>query len=349
MKVAIVNDVKIASTILQRVICEQTAHEVVWTAANGQEAVDKCARQRPDLILMDLIMPVMNGVEATRKIMAKTPCAILIVTASVDTNASAVFEAMGAGALDAISTPTVASERSLSGAEDLIRKITTIEKLIQRSDNTRGRDIPDRAKSDDPGLPLIAIGASTGGPAALAQILSNLPPDLGANIVVIQHVDEEFVASLANWLNEQTALPVRLADKGDRPTPGQVLVARANDHLILRPDESLDYTPDPRDYVYRPSVNRFFESIAAHWTHPAVGVLLTGMGRDGAEGLLALRRRGMLTLAQDRATCAVYGMPKAAADLDAASAIVALDDIAAALRRICKAPECADTAEGTAQ
>ncbi len=331
MKIAIVNDVQAIRVILSRVIAERTHHDIVWTAGDGQEALERCQKDRPDLILMDLLMPVMGGVEATCRIMDTSPCAILVVTASVGRNASAVFEAMGAGALDAISTPTVEPSKAGSGAGDLIRKISTIEKLITKRPAPARRKPSVEQKPIEPGLPLIAIGCSTGGPGAVATILRELPADLPAGVVVVQHVDQEFVASLAQWLNGQTRLQVSVAHRRDRPAPGRVLVAGAEEHLVVIRDESLGYTAEPREYPYRPSVNIFFESAAAHWRSAVIGLLLTGMGRDGAEGLLRLRRRGMFTIAQDQESCAVYGMPKAAAKLQAACQILPLDSIATAL------------------
>jgi two-component system chemotaxis response regulator CheB/two-component system response regulator WspF len=179
--------------------------------------------------------------------------------------------------------------------------------------------------------PLVAIGASAGGPAALATLLAGLPKDFAAAIVIVQHVDAAFAAGMADWLNQQSALPVRIAREGDRPQAGVALLAATDDHLHLKLPNVLGYTPVPEETPYRPSVDVFFHSVVARWPARAVGVLLTGMGRDGAIGLKAMRTKGYHTIAQDEATSAVYGMPKAAAALDAAAAILPLPRIAAAL------------------
>ena len=171
-------------------------------------------------------------------------------------------------------------------------------------------------------------GASAGGPSALVKLLSALPGEFPAAIVVVQHVDEHFAGGLAVWLSSHTALRVRLAEEGDRPTVGTVFLAAKENHLVLASPTHLGYTRQPVDSSYRPSVDVFFNSVVEHWRGAVYGVLLTGMGRDGAEGLKALRHRGHHTIAQDRATSAVYGMPKAAAELDAATEILALDKIA---------------------
>ncbi len=175
---------------------------------------------------------------------------------------------------------------------------------------------------------LVAIGASAGGPAALTAILSGLPQDFPAAVVIVQHVDARFAEGLANWLSRDSALPVRTAREGDRPIPGSVLLAATNDHLRLISSVRVGYTSEPSDQPYRPSVDVFFASVCTHWAGEAVGVLLTGMGRDGAQGLKTLRDKGHYTIAQDQATSTVYGMPKAAASLGAAVDILPLERIA---------------------
>ncbi len=178
---------------------------------------------------------------------------------------------------------------------------------------------------------LVAIGASAGGPAALATMLGALPKDFRAAIVIVQHVDEHMAEGMAAWLGQQCVLPVRVAMEGDRPTPGVVLIARTSDHLVLKTANRLGYTTEPRDYVYRPSVDAFFQSVKSRWEGEVVGVLLTGMGRDGAQGLKALRDQGRYTIAQDQESSAVYGMPKAAAAIGAAVDILPMKQIAGRL------------------
>ena len=180
----------------------------------------------------------------------------------------------------------------------------------------------------DGAVPLVAIGASAGGPTALAAVLGKLPAEFAAGIAVVQHVDQAFAAGMAEWLNGQTALKVRVAVEGDRPHAGEVLLAATNDHMHVLPGGTFGYTREPASTPYRPSVDVFFHSVVEHWRGSAIGVLLTGMGRDGAIGLKAMRAKGYHTIAQDAATSAVYGMPKAAAALDAARAILPLDRIA---------------------
>jgi two-component system response regulator WspF len=332
MRIAIVNDLQLAVEVLRRVIRSEPDYEVAWIALDGREAVEKCARDLPDLVLMDLIMPVMDGVQATCVIMRETPCPILVVTATVAGNAARVFEAMGCGALDAACTPVFGANGIIEGGEELLRKIGTVRKLTG-GNTTNHRLSPEPAAVEQDAPRLIAIGCSTGGPRALAAILSRLPGNLDAGIVVAQHVDARFAGGLAEWLREQSRLPVMVAKEGVMPEPGVVYLAETDDHLVLGENRLFHYTPEPANNPYRPSVDTLLFSLERNWPKKGVGALLTGIGRDGARGLLALRRAGWFTIAQDERTSVIYGMPKAAVELDAASAILPLEDIAGAMEK----------------
>lgn len=331
MRIAIVNDMLLAAESLRQGVLAMGRHQVAWVARDGAAAVERCAEDRPDLILMDLLMPVMDGVEATRRIMATTPCPILIVTTSIDSQCARVFEAMGAGALDAVNTP-VLDPQSGNSCETFQAKLKTIEKLTQAT--LPGRAVCVKQSHDFNGQGagrLVVIASSTGGPQALAQILSHLPADYPAPVIIVQHVDAQFAGELSSWLNKQSSLNVRLARDGDSPEVGTVLMAGTNNHLVMHANQYLGYTESPAELVYRPSADVFFESVARHWQGRLVATLLTGMGRDGAQGLLRLRERGAYTIAQDETSCVVYGMPRAAADIKAAVDILPLDSIAPAL------------------
>ena len=334
MRIGIVNDLVGVAELLKRVVGVDPANRVVWTAQSGAEAVELCAKDTPDLILMDIVMPVMDGVETTRRIMASTPCAILIVTGSVQMTARPIFEAMGHGALDAVDSPMVGNGKIEDRAAPLLAKIATISRLVSDKRNRfRTGEPAERAAQPRPDR-LIAIGASAGGPAVLATVLRELPEEFPAAIVIVQHVDAQFAAGMASWLNQGSPLPVRVAEEGDRPTVGTVLLAATGDHLTLKTADRVGYTADPIDYVYRPSVDVFFQSACRLWRGDVIGVLLTGMGRDGALGLKALRDHGHYTIAQDEATSAVYGMPKAAATINAAVEILPAGRIASKLMEV---------------
>jgi len=336
MRIAIVNDVLLAAEVLRRVIVRAGQHEVVWIAQDGEEAVARCQRDRPDLILMDLFMPHLDGVEATRQIMATSPCAIIVATAKVEDHTGKVFAAMGAGALDAVSIPILSGSGKLDGEKELLAKIDTINRLVGSPKPTRPGTSSSPAARQSPGTQasLVAIGSSAGGPAALTTLLAALPEDFPAAIVIIQHVDKQFTQGLTTWFATHTKLQVRVAQEGDQLEPGMVYLAGRDQHLILSSPIQLGYVSQPTDSSYCPSVDVFFKSLAKKWGGKAIGVLLTGMGRDGAEGLKALRDAGHYTIAQDKRTSAVYGMPKAAAELDAAREILALDKIAPRLTNI---------------
>jgi two-component system, chemotaxis family, response regulator WspF len=326
MRIAIVNDLVMAIEALRRVLLLAPEHQVAWVAKDGAEAIVKCAKDTPDLVLMDLIMPLMDGVEATRQIMKQSPCAIMIVTVDVEKNSAQVFEALRYGALDAVNTPVLTHSAQPEAAQALLSKIATIAKLIGKSPHA-----PFYAVRSLP--PLIAIGSSTGGPKTLSTILSRLPANFGAAIVVVQHVDAQFAGGMISWLNDSTPLTVKKAAAGDRPEVGSVLVASTNDHLVLQANAMLNYIKEPLNNPYRPSIDVFFNSAAQYWRSPGIAVLLTGMGRDGAEGLGLLRRQGWYTIAQDQASCVVYGMPRAAVELNAAIEVLTPEAIASALNR----------------
>jgi two-component system response regulator WspF len=336
MKVAIVNDSKMAAEILRRIVTQLPEFTLAWTAYSGEEAIELCAQSRPDIILMDLVMPGIDGAETTRRIMRSTPCVILVVTATTTGNRDMVFEAMGYGALDAVNTPVLGPGQDLGGAEALIQKLRTVSRLVgpgyASGAAPANRHAPPRSR-DTYDEPVVAIGASTGGPQALAEILSHFPDRFPAVVLVVQHVDQQFTPSLAGWLQHCTKVPVAIAEQNVRLSPGTIWIAGRKENLTY--DNGMArYTPAPEDTIHKPSIDSLFYSLSKPHHAARIGVLLTGMGRDGAAGLLALRKSGALTIAQDAATSVVYGMPKAAAEISAANEILPLSSIGP---RICEA------------
>jgi two-component system response regulator WspF len=279
------------------------------------------------VILMDLIMPRLGGVEATRKIMQHSPCPILVVTASVAANYALACSAMGAGALDAVDTPTLGPGGTIRNGEKLLVRLSQLEAAL-RDTAARAIDASPPTAASGCGPPLVLLGASTGGPDALSQVLSFFPADFPASVVVSQHIGADFAPGLVQQLAASCRLPVRAARSGQRPLPGTVHVAVSNDHLELGPDRALRYNPIPQDLPYRPSVDVLFASAAAYGGRQGVAALLTGMGRDGAEGLYKLRTAGWHTIAQDEATSVVKdGMPRAAVARGAAVEVLPLPHI----------------------
>ena len=291
---------------------------------------------RPDIILMDLVMPGIDGAETTRRIMHSAPCVILVVTATTVGNRDKVFEAMGHGALDAVNTPVLGPGQDMSGAEPLIQKLRTVARLVGTRSPRPGRASRQRARPHAPdtqNFPVVALGASTGGPQALAEIVSALPARFSRRRC--WWCSTWMRNSLRVWPHGSSTsarMPVAVARHGEMLRPGRVWIAGSSEHLIYA-NGLAHYTPAPRHATHSPSIDVLFASLAQPHRAPRIGVLLTGMGRDGAEGLRAMRRAGALTIAQDASTSVVYGMPRAAAELKAAAEILPLAAIAP---RICE-------------
>lgn len=329
MRIAIVNDSPTAVRVLEQTVRRSPRHELLWTAPDGVEAIARCREQTPDVILMDLVMPGLDGAGATREIMRHCPTAILVVTASVGANCSLAFQAMGEGALDIVQTPVHGDEE---GQAALLKKIDRIEQITA---GTREQGNGVSSSNGDAGNGravkverLVVIGASAGGPAALAEILGAIPKGFPAAILIVQHIDSLFCGDLVQWLDGISGCPVGIASEGERLVNGTVRVAGSSGHLQVGADGILHYTDEPADLVCKPSIDVLMNSVAAHWRGRAMGVILTGMGRDGMKGLLAMRNRGWLTVAQDRDTSAIYGMPGAAVEHGAAVEMLSLKKIA---------------------
>jgi two-component system response regulator WspF len=334
MRIGIVNDLALAREVLRRVVASVPGYAVAWTAGDGEEAVRRAAADPPDAVLMDLVMPNVDGAEATRRILKEFACPVLVVTATVSGNYDRVIRAMGAGALDAVETPALGPDGTVRNEGPLLARLAKL--AAARRATTSGSEVMPRLGARGPAAapagrpPLVLIGASTGGPDALAAVLAAFPADFPAAVLVAQHIAAAFAPALVSLLAGRCKLPVRAAADGDRPAAGQVLVAATDDHLEVTPGLAVRYTKAPAAYPYRPSVDVLFGS-AAVWPRPGVGVLLTGMGPDGAAGLLRLRTLGWHTVAQDEGSCVVYGMPKVAAERGAAAEVLPLGRIGPAV------------------
>ncbi len=325
MRIAIVNDLNMAVEALRRALARIPDVDVAWIAEDGCVAVEKCLQDRPDLILMDMVMPRMDGVEATRQIMQQCPCPILITTVSVQTNIDRVYEALGLGALDAVNTPTFSPTSEIEGLDALARKIRYAARVDQVNDSLLSRRRPKEPAPDSTQVtlpPLVAIGASTGGPQTLRTILASLTRPLSFSIVIVQHLGTSFVPGFAGWLGRETGLEIEVARPGTMALANRVYIACCDDHLILDSRGRFDHVRQPANCIHRPSVDVLFESLAGPQIPPGVAVLLTGMGRDGAVGLQTLQQRGWKTIAQDKATSVIWGMPGYAVQLNAADQVL---------------------------
>jgi two-component system, chemotaxis family, protein-glutamate methylesterase/glutaminase len=295
---------------------------------------------RPDLVIMDVMMPIMDGIAAVSEIMSACPTPILVLSANVDSSDNrSAFSALRHGALDVMEKPQgLITEAFNEVAAQLIDKVKSLARIRVIHHYRRLRPAgalrpPPPPLSGDKRT-LLAIGASTGGPKAVLALVKELPRQTEAAILIVQHIAAGFAAGFAEWLNRESPCTVRLARHGDALENGIALVAPTGMHMLVRAGRiALEDSP-PRNCC-RPSVDALFHSIAAEpLAIRTVGVLLTGMGRDGAEGLAALKGQGACTIAQDEATCAVFGMPRAAIELQAAQRVLPLNDIPGALLQL---------------
>jgi two-component system chemotaxis response regulator CheB len=348
IRVLVADDSLTVRKYLVEVLSAEPDFEVVAEATDGREAIEACQRLRPDVVTLDMMMPVMSGLAATEYIMAYCPTPILIVSSS--TNRGEVFktyDALAAGALDVLEKPGGHSAGSPDWERRLVDRIRLVSR-IKVITHPRGRRTqrlesapPPRSNPAGPaksGLRLVAVGASTGGPGAVLSILQDLPRDFPLPLLVVIHLSPLFGAGFAEWLDGVSPVRVSFARHGGPiPAPGEcrVILAPPDQHLVAGNGE-LRLTREAERHSCRPSVDVLFESVAREFGPAAAGCLLTGMGRDGAAGLLAMRQAGAVTLAQDETTSVVYGMPREAARLGAAARILPLEQIAPALAELAK-------------
>lgn len=315
MRIGIVHGRSAVRRALSRMISRIDGHEVIWTARDAEEAARAAKDDPPDLLLLET-QP--RGLDpATRRLSARSPRGAVALVSSIP--GSLLPDAFRDGIRDLLPEPR-SDGGSIRPAE--LSRLARVLRLAETPATPNAMRRPDAA-------PLVAIGASTGGPPAVARVLAALPAGFAPAVLVAQHLDTAFSEGLISWLATRSAGPVRRIRPGERPAGGTIHVAAADAHLFLTPDGVFSDLPADPENACIPSVDLLFRSLAA--APPGVAVLLTGMGRDGADGLLALRRAGWHTIAQDAGTSAVYGMPRAARDLDAAAEILALGAIAPAI------------------
>jgi two-component system, chemotaxis family, protein-glutamate methylesterase/glutaminase len=338
IRVLVVEDMPTARQLVVGILSSDPEIEVVGQAADGGEAIDLVRRLRPDAITMDVMMMPVDGIQATAQIMSERPTPIVIVT-SLDVNEVTLsMKALGAGALAALPKPR--GPGSAGFADDARRLVTTVKAMsrvaLLRRVVTGAPTAPAPIAAAQPGARgrAVAIAASTGGPAALQRILTRLPAGFAAPVLVVQHIALGFSDGFARWLGAAGPLPVRVATDGAHLVAGTVYVAPDDRHLAVSVDGTRAVVSDaPPVGGFRPSGNPLFRSVAAAFGSGCVGVILSGMGRDGVEGLQVVREAGGRIVAQDQRSAAVHGMPGAAIQAGLADAILDPDAIADCLAR----------------
>lgn len=339
IRVLLVDDSPLALVLLQRMLATSSEIEVVGVATYGQQALELIPHLQPSLICIDYHMPDMNGLELTQEVMARFPCPILVVSSSVGAaDTDRIFTLLEAGAVDVFPKPRGGPDGMALAAEQLVKKIKIVSGVRvhgRRAKKPTAPAVPERAllhsKSEIQSPKIIVIGASTGGPQALQTIFSGLPGSFPVPIICVQHISSGFLAGLVGWLGSHFRGKVQIARPDEEPRAGHVYFPQENTHLVLDGKGRMQALDRPPVGGHRPSINTTFYSVAVQYGNAAVGVLLTGMGRDGGEGMQALAQAGALTICQDEASCVIYGMPRDAVERGAAREVLPLTEIAPAL------------------
>lgn len=344
VRVLVVDDSALMRKLIPQILETDNSIQVVGTAMDGTFALRKIEELQPNVITLDLEMPRMDGMETLREITRKHRLPVIVVSSHTTTGATATFKALSLGAFDFVSKPRDAASAHMEQiASELITKI----KVAASTKIPVGRALevpvePRRAQKSgrqrEKANRLVAIGISTGGPNALQYLLSQLPGDFPAAIVVVQHMPEGFTDMFARRLDECCAIDVKEAQSGDLLLAGRALICPGNRHMKIRRMPMGDIavlSDEPRVNGHRPSVDVLFRSVSQEFGKEAIGVLMTGMGEDGAEGLGMMKRSGSMTIAQDEDSCVVYGMPRAAIERGHAVRVVSLDALANTLQAQC--------------
>ncbi|PJF21685.1 MAG: chemotaxis response regulator protein-glutamate methylesterase [Phototrophicales bacterium] len=343
LRVLIADDSATARRHLCDVISEMPEMTVIGVAKDGEEAIHMTSELKPDVVSMDIRMPHIDGLEATRRIMQDCPTPVVVVSGVIESDIDLAFQAIDAGALAVVEKPP--DRRDPTFADKQTQLFKTLMAMAQVSVVRRGRHMTSDAQKrtayavrDLVAKPeIVVIGASAGGPSALSYILATIPADLPVPIVIAQHIPHEFVAGLARWLDKVGMVRVVVVEDNQRLEAGVVHLSPGNAHVTVERVHNQLYARlihNQMEERHQPSVNVLFRSVAAVCGAHAIGIILTGMGDDGAEGLLAMRQAGARTLAQNRDTATVYGMPGAAVAIGAVQKVVSLTDIPSAILKL---------------
>ena len=340
IRVLVVDDSALMRKLIPQMLAGDESIEVVGTAMDGSFCLKKIEELKPGVVTLDLEMPGMNGIEALKEIMRRQPLPVIVFSSHSTEGASVTMKALGLGAFDFVPKPKDATAHMAETARELIAKVKAAAECKLKPRLLSGLpQKPDKAPASSAApSKLVAIGVSTGGPQALEYVLSQLPGDFPGAIAVVQHMPEGFTDMFARRLDEICPLQVKEAQSGDALLRGRVLICPGNRHMKVRRlsmGDVVALTDEPRVNGHRPSADVLLRSVAEQFKTSAVGVLMTGMGDDGAEGLGAVKREGGMTIAQSEESCVVYGMPKAAIERGYAVRVVGLDVMGATLQSLC--------------
>jgi two-component system, chemotaxis family, protein-glutamate methylesterase/glutaminase len=346
VRVLIVDDSVFMRKILAELLTSDPEITVAGFARDGQEAVARVEELAPDVITLDVEMPRLDGYGALREIMVRKPTPVVMVSSHTREGAQATVRALALGAVDFVAKPSGSISLDMAVArEELVAKVKGAAAAIPRMRRVVA-DLPPtrrepkeiaaaagRPGSNEPAPRIVVIGCSTGGPGALHQIIPRLPADLPAGVVVVQHMPPGFTRSLAQRLDEISAIRVKEAEEGETVVVGQVLVAPGGQHLTVTQSGRTRLSLDPPLHGVRPAVDKTLESVLLRWGFRSVGVILTGMGYDGAKGMAALKKAGGRTIVEDVSTCVVYGMPRVVSEMGLADQILPVHEISEAIIR----------------
>jgi two-component system chemotaxis response regulator CheB len=333
IRVLVVDDSAFQQDMITAILESDPEIEVAGYACDGVEAIEQTMKLKPDVITMDINMPRMDGLAATREIMAKKPTPIVVVSTIIQKQEEFALNCLDRGALDFV--PLTGQTDALTDA--LLSKVKLCSR-IKVVTHPRTRKPPlSSGSTREKGYEIVGIAVSTGGPVALKVVLSKLPPQFPVPVIIVQHIPEGFTQSLAEWLGGQSRISIREAKDGEQLDPGRVYLAPSGHHLVVVREKKIRFLDNEPEHCYhKPSGDIMLKSIAEVYGHKAIGIILTGMGKDGAEGIRAIREAGGFTLAQDRESSIIYGMNKTAIDAGSIKEILPLDQIAKRLIALMK-------------
>lgn len=340
IKVLVVDDSPLIQELMINILNSDNDIQVIGVVNSGEKAVKFLEKNKPDIITMDINMPGMNGFEATRRIMETNPTPIIVITSLFNCkDMDTTFQAMKAGAISVIEKPVVATEEGFRRAsQEIINmvKIMSEVKVVRRK--SRSKDIKTKAlskvKSTLSDIKIAAIGVSTGGPPVLQTIFSKIPEHVQIPILVVQHIAPGFINELVGWLSQTTKQPIHVAYQGEKALPGHIYFAPDGFHMGVRSNGQIFLSDTEKENNLKPAVSYLFRSIANYYGKSSLNILLTGMGSDGAKELKALKDKGAITVAQDKETSIVYGMPGEAVKLNAATYVLSPEKIAELFKKI---------------